>query len=98
MLNLLETCHKEKTFYEYFKKIYLKMLVIFWANYKQKQLISIYNNKNGLITAGILACIVYVLFDCNLVSEKKHYKVFCLSFIDNSNNYIIVLEIAYYCY
>ncbi len=29
---------------------------------------------------------------------KKHYKVFCLSFIDNSSNYIIELEIAYYCY
>ncbi len=41
------------------------MLVIYWANYKQKQRISIYNNKNGLITACILACIVYVLFDCN---------------------------------
>ncbi len=29
---------------------------------------------------------------------KKHYKVICLSFIDNSNNYIIALEIVYYCY
>ncbi len=33
-----------------------------------------------------------------LVSEKKHHEVLCLSFIDNSNNYIIALEIAYYCY
>ncbi len=47
-----------------------------------------------LATAGI----VYVLFDCNCVSEKKHYEVLCLSFIDNSNNYIIALEITYYCY
>ncbi len=39
-----------------------------------------------------------LLFDCNWVSEKKHYKAHCLSFIDNSNNYIIALEIAYYCY
>ncbi len=29
---------------------------------------------------------------------KKHYKVLCLSFIDNSNTYIIALELAYYCY
>ncbi len=30
--------------------------------------------------------------------EKTHHEVLCLSFIDNSNNYIIALEIAYYCY
>ncbi len=80
------------------KKKSKNFIVIYWANYKQKQLISIYNNKNCLITACIIACIVYVLFDCNWVSEKKHYKVFCLSFIDNSNNYIIALEKAYYCF
>ncbi len=68
------------------------LLSFIGANYKHKQLISIYNNKNGLITACILAFI-----DCNWVSEKKHYKVLCLSFIDNSNNDIIALEIAYYC-
>ncbi len=62
------------------------VIVIYWANYKQKQLISIYNNKNGLITA----CIVYVLFDCNWVSEKKT-DLLCLFFIDNSNNYIMLL-------
>ncbi len=27
--------------------------------------------------------------------KKTHYKVLCLSFIDNINNYIIALEIAY---
>jgi len=30
--------------------------------------------------------------------KKKHYKALCLSFKYNSNNYIIVLEIAYYFY
>ncbi len=33
-----------------------------------------------------------------IVYMKKHYKVLCHSFIDNSNNYIKALEIAYYCY
>ncbi len=40
----------------------------------------------------------YVLFDCNGYLKKNTIKVLCLSFIDNSNNYIIALEIAYYCY
>ncbi len=47
---------------------------------------------------NILGICQNVLFDCNWVSEKRHYKVLYLSFIDNSNNYIIALEIAYYCY
>ncbi len=87
---------RKQIFQESVKKKFTSkhFIVIYWANYKQKQLISIYNNKNGLITA----CIVYALFDCNCVSGKKHYKVLCLYFIDNSNNYIIALEIAYYCF
>ncbi len=44
-------------------------------------------------TACILAGIVYILFDCNWVSEKKN--TIKASFIDNSNNYIIALKIAY---
>ncbi len=36
-------------------------------------------------------------FDSNWVTEKKHHEALCLSFIDNSNNFI-ALEIAYYCW
>ncbi len=58
----------------------LKMLVIYWENYKHYKL---------ALFMYFLTVIWYL---------KKHYKVLCLSFIGNSNNYIIALEIAYYCY
>ncbi len=32
------------------------------------------------------------------VGSATNHEGPCLSFIDNSNNYIIALEIAYYCY
>ncbi len=44
----------------------------------------------------LLALFMYFLTGIRYL--KKHYKVLCLSFIDNSNNYIIALEITYYCY
>ncbi len=43
---------------------------------------------------GLHSCCHYVLFDL----KKTHHEALCLSFIDNSNHYIIALEIAYYCY
>ncbi len=61
-IQCLTTCHKEKTNISGICQKNLKskkVIVIYWTNYKQKQLISIYNNKNGLITACILACIMY---------------------------------------
>ncbi len=78
------------------------MLVIYWANNKLKQPNSInsHYNKNGLLciaTAWILAAIMYFLTVIGYL-KKKHHEVLCLSFIDNSNNYIIALEIAYYFY
>ncbi len=83
VLNLLDTCHKEKLIFQESVKTLFKskiVIVISWANYKQKQLISIYNNKNDLITACILPCIVYVLFDCNWVSGKKN-NIKCSAFL-----------------
>ncbi len=78
------------------------MLVIYWANNKLKQPNSIIShyNKNGLVclaTACILAAIMYFLTVIGYL-KKAHHEAFCFSFIDNSNNYIIALEIAYYCY
>ncbi len=50
------------------------------------------------MTACILVGIVYVLFDCNWVSEKKeNYSAWLFFPIDNNNNFITALEIAY-CY
>ncbi len=79
------------------KKNSKNVIVIYWVNNKLKQLNSINSHyiKNGLLclaTACILAAIMYFLTVIN------HHEALCLSFIDNSNNYIIVLEIAYYCY
>ncbi len=78
------------------------MLVIYWPNNKLKQPNSIYShyNKNGLLclaTACILAAIMYFLTVIGHL-KKPHHEVLCFSFIDNSNNYIIALEMAYYCY
>ncbi len=57
-------------------------------------------NKNGLLclaTACILAAIMYFLTVSGYL-KKTHHGALYLSFIDNSNYYIIALEIAYYCY
>ncbi len=67
---------------------------------KQPNSIHSHYNKNGLLclaTACILAAIIYFLTVIGYL-KKTHHEVLCLSFIDDSNNYIIALEIAYYCY
>ncbi len=47
--------------------------------------------------AFLLALFIYFLTVIGYL-KKKHHVVLCLSFIGNSNNYSIALEIAYYCY
>ncbi len=64
---------------------------------KQLNSINSHYNINGLLclaTACILAAIMYFLTVIGYL-KKKHHEVLCLSFIDNSNNYIIALEIVY---
>ncbi len=49
------------------------MLVIYWANYKQKQLIIIYNNKNGLGTARTVTdrmCAVAQYYDISSKADR----------------------------
>ncbi len=60
---------------------------------KQPNTINSHYNKNGLLclaTACILAAIMYFLTVIGYL-KKKHHEALCLSFIDNSNNYIIAL-------
>ncbi len=61
---------------------------------KQPNTINSHYNKNGLLclaTACILAAIMYFLTVIGYLKKKKHHEALCLSFIDNSNNYIIAL-------
>ncbi len=68
LIECYENIHKppvikrKQIFQESVKKKFTSkhFIVIYWVNYKQKQLISIYYNINCLITPYILACMYFL--------------------------------------